>query len=240
MDSAWTDPSTYARLDLPRMQRTGEPEVVLGEHKTPEQVATLLRALVAAGATPALATRCSPEHAAACPEAAYDPTTRLLVGRAAPPDPRAGHVVVACAGTSDLPVAAEAVGTLEAFGVRAELVADVGVAGVHRVLAQRERLAAADVCIVVAGMDGALPSVVAGLVPCPVIAVPTSVGYGAAFEGLAALLTMLSACAPGITVVNIDAGFNAALAARRALRARPRAAGNGEAGTRDVAGGPGS
>ena len=206
-----------ARLDHARQPRTGEPEVVYGERKSPQQVALLLRALRDRGATPALATRCTDEHARAVPEAAYDPVSRLLVARSAPLDTTAGRVAVACAGTSDLPVAAEAVGTLTAFGVPAELIADVGVAGLHRILSASEQLAMADVCIVVAGMEGALPSVVGGLVSVPIIAVPTSVGYGAAFEGMAALLGMLTACAPGISVVNIDNGFGAAVVARRIL-----------------------
>jgi pyridinium-3,5-biscarboxylic acid mononucleotide synthase len=142
---------------------------------------------------------------------------RLLVAQAAPPDPSLGRVAVAAAGTSDLPVAHEAVGTLRAFGVEVDLVVDVGVAGLHRVLSTSPLLRAADVCIVVAGMEGALPSVVGGLVACPIVAVPTSVGYGAAFDGLAALLGMLNACAPGISVVNIDNGFGAAVVARRIL-----------------------
>lgn len=209
-----------ARLDHHRPERTGEPEVVFGQGKTPEQVAGLLAALERRGSVPVLATRCSPEHAAAVPQAHYDPVSRLLVARAADPDPDAGTVVVACAGTSDLPVAAEATGTLEAFGLGSTLIADVGVSGLHRVLAESERLASADAVVVVAGMEGALPAVVAGLVPCPVIAVPTSVGYGAAFDGLAALLGMLASCAPGIAVVNIDNGFGAALVARRIVRRR--------------------
>ncbi len=218
MDGSHRAPGGCARLDLDRAARTGEPEVVYGEGKTPAEVAALLAQLCAAGTRPVLATRCSPAHAAACPDAAYDERSRLLVARSAAPDPHAGRVAVVCAGTSDLPVATEATGTLDAFGVPVTLVADVGVAGLHRVLAESDRLASADVCIVVAGMEGALPAVVAGLVPCPVIAVPTSVGYGAAFDGLAALLGMLASCAPGITVCNIDAGFSAALAARRMLR----------------------
>jgi NCAIR mutase (PurE)-related protein len=213
-----------ARLDHGRPLRTGEPEVVYAEHKDPEQVALLLRALRDGGAVPALATRCSPAHAAAVPEADYDPIGRLLVAATAAPDPEAGRVAVVAAGTSDLPVAQEAVGTLRAFGVEVELVVDVGVAGLHRVLAASEVLAAADVCVVVAGMEGALPSVVGGLVATPVVAVPTSVGYGAAFDGLAALLGMLTSCAPGISVVNIDNGFGAALVARRILRVGRRAA----------------
>jgi len=208
-----------ARLDTDRALRTGEPEVVYGAGKSPAQVAALLRGLDEAGVRPVLATRCTPDHAAAVPEAAYDPFGRLLVLRGAAEVPDLGTVAVACAGTSDLPVAAEAVGALRAFGVTAELLADVGAAGVHRVLEISPALRRAAVVVVAAGMEGALPTVVAGLVPAPVVAVPTSVGYGAAFEGLAALLGMLTSCAPGISVVNIDNGFGAALVARRILRA---------------------
>lgn len=207
-----------ARLDHRRPERTSEPEVVFGEGKSPHTVAHLLRELLEHSAGPVLATRCSPEHAAALPGAHYDGTSRLLVARPAPLDRSLGTVVVACAGTSDLPVAHEAVGTLSAFGVPGDLVADVGVAGVHRVLEESERLRSAAVVIVVAGMEGALPSVVAGLTSAPVVAVPTSIGYGAAFDGLAALLGMLTSCAPGISVVNIDNGFGAAVVARRILR----------------------
>lgn len=207
-----------ARLDHGRPLRTGEPEVVFGAGKSPAAVAALLGELLDSDAAPVLATRCTPAHAAAFPQGEYDPLSRLLVARSAPADVALGTTVVACAGTSDLPVAHEAMGTLAAFGAPAELIADIGVAGVHRVLEETPRLAGAAVCIVVAGMEGALPSVVAGLVSCPVIAVPTSVGYGAAFEGLAALLGMLNACAPGISVVNIDNGFGAALVARRILK----------------------
>ena len=182
-------------------------------------VAALLGELLSTGTGPVLATRCSPAHAAAFPDGDYDEVSRLLVARSAPAEAGLGTTVVACAGTSDLPVAREALGTLSAFGAPCELVADIGVAGIHRVLEESDRLARAAVCIVVAGMEGALPSVIAGLVSCPVVAVPTSVGYGAAFEGLAALLGMLNACAPGISVVNIDNGFGAALVARRIVRA---------------------
>lgn len=212
-----------ARLDHHRPARTGEPEVVYGEGKPPAVVARLLDELEAGGSVPVLATRCTPEHAAALPQASYDPVSRLLVARSAPLDGDLGTVVVACAGTSDLPVAAEAAGTLGAFGVPTDLVADVGVAGIHRVLGESDRLASAAVCIVVAGMEAALPTVVAGLVPCPVVGVPTSVGYGASFDGLAALLGMLNACAPGISVVNIDNGFGAAMVARRILLTGRRA-----------------
>ena len=207
-----------ARLDHHRAERTSEPEVVFGEGKSPQTVAHLLRELLEHSSGPVLATRCSPDHAAAFPNGRYDEVSRLLFARSAKLDLGLGTTVVACAGTADLPVAREAMGTLSAFGVPGELIADVGVAGVHRVLAESERLQSAAVCIVVAGMEGALPSVVAGLTSAPVIAVPTSIGYGAAFDGLAALLGMLTSCAPGISVVNIDNGFGAAVVARRILR----------------------
>ena len=160
-----------------------------------------------------LFTRCSPEQVAVLreviPDAAVDEVARLVAWPAAPPEPVGGRVLVLCAGTSDLPVAREALLTAQHLGRDAELVVDVGVAGLHRVLGRLEQLREARVIVVVAGMDGALPSVVAGLVSAPVVAVPTSVGYGAAFEGLAALLAMLNACAPGVAVVNIDNGYGA-------------------------------
>ena len=143
------------------------------------------------------------------PDARYDEEARLLVWPPEPPASTGGLVVVACAGTSDLPVAREALLTARYLGRAVELVIDVGVAGLHRVLSRLELLRSARVVVVVAGMDGALPGVVAGLVSAPVVAVPTSVGYGAAFEGVAALLTMLNACAPGVGVVNIDNGYGA-------------------------------
>lgn len=212
------------RLDRERGERTGEPEVVFGEGKTPRQCADAVAGLLATDAAPVLVTRADDAVAdavrAVAPAAAHDADARLVVARAARRAP--GVVAVVTAGTSDLPVAAECAGVLDAFGLRAELTSDVGVAGVHRLLAVRERLEAADVVVVVAGMEGALPTAVAGLVSAPVVAVPTSVGYGAAFDGLAALLSMLSSCAPGVVVVNIDGGFNAALAARRILAAAGR------------------
>lgn len=208
-----------ARLDHGRSSRTGEPEVVYGAGKPPDVVARLLGELLDRTSGPVLATRCTPEHAAAAPAARYDEVSRLLVARSDEAAAALPTTVVACAGVSDLPVACEALGTLQAFGMPCELVSDVGVAGVHRVLDEAGRLNAAAVCIVVAGMEGALASVVAGLVSSPIVAVPTSVGYGASFEGLAALLGMLNSCAPGVSVVNIDNGFGAALVARRILRA---------------------
>lgn len=210
----------FARLDHARPARTGEPEVVYAEPKRPDQVAALVAELLAAGTAPVLATRCSPAHAEAVPDGDYDPVSGLLVARALPPGATPGHVVVGSGGTGDLPVAAEAAGVLRAFGVRCTLLADLGVAHLERVLRVTDELAAADVVVVVAGMEATLPTVVAGLVPAPVVAVPTSVGYGAAFDGLAALLSTLTSCAPGISVVNIDNGFGAAMVARRILRVR--------------------
>lgn len=203
-----------ATLDLDRAGRRGYPEAVYCAGKTPDQVAAIaaaLRAHAAPGCT--LFTRADPEHAAAVrrelPDAAHDPQARLLAWPGVPPEPSGGLVVVVAAGTSDLPVAREAELTARYLGRATRSVVDVGVAGLHRVLAQLELLRSARVVVVVAGMDGALPSVVAGLVGAPVVAVPTSVGYGAAFEGLAALLAMLNACAPGVAVVNIDNGYGA-------------------------------
>lgn len=214
---------SWAELDLERCARVGQPEVVYGAGKTPTQVAELLRALLDTDTSPILATRVSEEHALACRDLAeHDPDGRVLIARRRPPTPRSGLVVVVSAGTSDLPVAAEARSTLAALGHRTDLIVDVGVAGIHRVLAVRDQLREADVVVVVAGMEGTLPAVVAGLVGAPVVAVPTSVGYGACFDGLAALLGMLAGCAPGVSVVNIDNGFGAAMVADRCLGARPR------------------
>jgi NCAIR mutase (PurE)-related protein len=201
-----------ADLDLGRTARRGYPEAVYGEGKSTAQVQAIAEALRADGG-PALFTRCTPEQQAALlgvlPGAFVDEVARLVAWPATPPDPVGGRVVVLCAGTSDLPVAREALLTARHLGRDAELVVDVGVAGLHRVLGRLELVRSARVVVVVAGMDGALPSVVAGLVSAPVVAVPTSVGYGAAFEGLAALLAMLNACAPGVAVVNIDNGYGA-------------------------------
>ncbi|HEX2905071.1 MAG TPA: nickel pincer cofactor biosynthesis protein LarB [Jatrophihabitans sp.] len=209
----------FARLDLDRLARTGAVEVVLGSHKSPEQTLIALTRLAAAHPEqPVLATRCPAETLAAArslPGARIDDVAGSIV---LGPEPELrGDVAVVAAGTSDLAVAQEAVVTLQVHGLAAQLIVDVGVAGLHRLLAERDRIAAADAVIVVAGMDGALPGVVAGLVACPVVAVPTSVGYGASFGGVAALLTMLNACAPGVAVVNIDSGFGAAAAVARML-----------------------
>jgi NCAIR mutase (PurE)-related protein len=210
-------------VDTHRPLRTGEAEAVYCAGKTPVQAAAAFAALAAEGG-PVLATRAGEDHVrailAAVPEAAAHPEARMVVlpGRQA----RLGTVAVVCAGTSDLPVAEEAAVTASALGATVSRVKDAGVAGLHRLLAHAGVLRRAGVVIAVAGMEGALPSVVAGLVSAPVIAVPTSVGYGAAFGGLAPLLAMLNACAPGVGVVNIDNGFGAAVLAVRILRRRRR------------------
>ena len=214
----------FARLDLDRARRTGTPEVVYAAGKTPAQTVACLEALRDGGSALAWATRVDDATAAAVverwPEAVVDAEAGcVFVGDL--PEP-VGEVLVITAGTSDGAVAAEVAATLTASGVGCRRVDDVGVAGVHRVLAVAPDIADADVVVVVAGMDGALPSVVAGLTDRLVVAVPTSVGYGAAFEGLAALLTMLTACAPGVLVVNIDNGFGAGVAAARIARTAVR------------------
>jgi NCAIR mutase (PurE)-related protein len=212
----------FARLDLDRAARTGAPEVVYAAGKTPAETAACLQALLDGGAPLAFATRVDEATATALrkrwPGARVDEAARVVfVGEL--PEP-VGEVLVLSAGTSDGPVAAEVGATLAALGIGCRRVDDVGVAGVHRVLAVAGELATADAVVVVAGMDGALPGVVAGLTDRLVVAVPTSVGYGAAFEGLAPLLTMLTACAPGVVVVNIDNGFGAAVAAAKVVRSR--------------------
>jgi NCAIR mutase (PurE)-related protein len=207
------DLAEFANLDLERGARRGYPEAVYCEGKTPEQVAGIAAALRARPDVVTLFTRAGPEHAKAVlqelPDAYYDTDAALLAWPPTPPAPAGGRVVVLAAGTSDLRAAREAMLTARYLGRHTELVVDVGVAGLHRVLARLDLLRAARVIVVAAGMDGALPSVVAGLVTAPVIALPTSVGYGAAFEGLAALLAMLNACSPGVAVVNIDNGYGA-------------------------------
>lgn len=212
----------FARLDTHRALRTGDPEVVYGAGKTPAQTVALLRALDGQpGRRAGLATRLTDEAlaavAAAFPEARVDPVARCAaVGEALAPG---GTLAVVSAGTSDEPVAAEAAFVAAEYGCAVRRITDVGVAGLHRLLAVRDELADADCLIVVAGMEGALPSVVGGLVGVPLIAVPTSVGYGSSLGGVAALLAMLNSCAPGVTVCNIDNGFGAAVAASRILRA---------------------
>jgi len=216
----------FARVDLDRAQRTGDPEVVYGAGKTPAQVVAILRTLHERHPDRAvLATRLADEAldhvAGALPEAEVHAVARsVTLGPL--PEPR-GTVAVLSAGTSDAPVAAEAALSVRVHGAGVDLVQDVGVAGLHRLLAVRDRLEDADCLVVVAGMEGALPSVVGGLTGVPLVAVPTSVGYGASFGGLSALLGMLNSCAPGVTVVNIDNGYGAGVfAARVARAARPR------------------
>lgn len=211
-----------AVVDLTRAARTGVPEVVLGEWKTAEQIAAILRALAATGRG-ALATRVNADKADAVLAtleggARYDAVARTIVLAPTEAPARRGTIAIVCAGTSDLPVSEEAAVTAEFLGAEVRRIVDVGVAGLHRLLSRIDAIRTADAAIVVAGMEGALPSVVAGLIDVPLIAVPTSVGYGVGAGGLAALAAMLSSCAPGVTVVNIDNGFGAAVAAVRSAR----------------------
>jgi hypothetical protein len=217
----------FASIDHHRHLRQGQPEVIFCEGKTYTQVLAIAERLAERSGT-FFGTRADATQIdvllARFPSLVINElgrTVRLPPEAAVTPH---GTVLIVSAGTSDLPVAEEAAATAEAFGLGVERLVDVGVAGIHRVLASTDRLGAADVVIVAAGMEGALPSVVGGLVAAPVIAVPTSVGYGAAFGGLAALLGMLNSCAAGVTVVNIDNGFGAAVAASRIVRRRPPAA----------------
>ena len=220
----------FAKLDLDRLRRRGQPEVVYGAGKTAAQLVKIFRAMSAAGQN-AFATRVCADHAKAVrrvfPKAVYNDTARTLTYDVVPLPARRGKVAVLCAGTSDMPVAEEAAITAERMGAHVVRLFDVGVAGLHRLLSRQEQFADARALVVVAGMEGALPSVVAGLVDKPIIAVPTSVGYGASFHGIAALLAMLNSCAAGVSVVNIDNGFGAGIAAAMINRlpdaASPRA-----------------
>ncbi|MBG0777082.1 MAG: nickel pincer cofactor biosynthesis protein LarB [Desulfovibrionaceae bacterium] len=208
---------SHTTIDLHRPLRNGFPEVIYAEGKTPEQVAEIFARMAEHG--PVLATRASAETAervlGACPGACHNPLARTLTIGEEAVAARPGEIAIVTAGTSDLPVAEEARVTCAMFGHPARLISDVGVAGVHRLFHRLDELRGARVVVVVAGMEGALASVVGGLVPQPVIAVPTSVGYGASFHGLSALLGMLTSCAGGVSVVNIDNGFGAACAACR-------------------------
>lgn len=211
--------SDFARLDHHRALRQSMPEFVYGERKSPEQVAGIMAAMVERTGR-ALATRITDAHLEAVrsvlPKAIHHPVARIITVNSFPRT-KVGHVLVVAAGTSDVPVAEEAAEVLRFLGNQTRTLYDVGVAGIHRLLEHANHLQQADVVIVVAGMEGALPSVVGGLIDSPVIAVPTSVGYGASFQGLAALLSMLNSCATGVTVVNIDNGLGAATAAHRLL-----------------------
>ena len=210
-----TDNLQDACLDHHRCLRTGIPEVIYGEAKAPEQIITIATSLLKQSSL-FMATRIDADKASvvqrALPEIHYHPQARMLTGNEAGPAPDKcrGIIIIICAGTSDIPVAEEAKVTAEALGHTVQTLYDVGVAGLHRLLSHQRLLHSATVIIVVAGMEGALPSVVSGLVACPVIAVPTSIGYGTSFGGIAALLGMLNSCAPGLGVVNIDNGFGAA------------------------------
>lgn len=206
----------FARVDHHRAMRCGFPEVIFCTGKTDDQVAGIAERIVASGSD-LLATRATPAMydavKARCPSAEYHETARTIVVQESWRDMGTGEVLVVSAGTSDIPVAEEAAVTARVLGNRVERLYDVGVAGIHRLLSHHETIMNASVLIVVAGMEGALPSVVGGMVSRPVIAVPTSIGYGASFNGLAALLAMLNSCASGVTVVNINGGFNAGYAA---------------------------
>jgi NCAIR mutase (PurE)-related protein len=214
------------KVDHHRELRTGQVEAVYGPGKTADEVRAAVTSLVGQASGAVFVTRATPDQFAAVqdvvPDADYDERSGLVVAKPASSDAPMGTVAVVAAGTSDASVAGEAALTASALGMSVDLIGDVGVAGIHRLLEQRDRIERADCVIVVAGMEGALPSVVAGMTSRPVVAVPTSVGYGASFEGLAALLAMLSSCAPGISVVNIDNGFGAAQVVHRILRARRR------------------
>ncbi len=202
----------FARVDHQRAERQGFPEVVFGEGKTPDQIARISRAIVERGHS-LLVTRTVPEAydavAAVIPDARFHGAARIIERRVDGPRGR-GVIMVAAAGTSDMSVAEEAAVSAEVMGNEVDRLYDVGVAGIHRLLSERDRLAAARVIIAVAGMEGALASVIGGLVRVPVVAVPTSVGYGSSFGGMTALLAMLNSCATGVSVVNIDNGFGAA------------------------------
>jgi NCAIR mutase (PurE)-related protein len=203
----------FAQVDQQRSLRQGFPEVVFGPGKTPEQIAAISERIVAAGHSLLVTRTTSEAHAAVVrrvPSASFHEQARTITNRTVKMPAGRGTVLVVAAGTSDLPVAEEAAISAEIMGNSVDRLYDVGVAGLHRLLAAYDRLLAAHVLIVVAGMEGALPSVVGGLVEAPVIAVPTSVGYGASFGGLTALLAMLNSCATGVSVVNIDNGFGAA------------------------------
>ena len=206
------DISSFARLDFGRKARTGFGETVFGGGKTPEQLARIFAAFKAAR-QPALATRCTAEQAAHLAAAGlaceWDPVSRTIVSKGRRNRSLKGLVAVCTGGTADIPVAEEAAKTVEFFGAHALRLYDVGVSGIHRLLSHKEEVMKASVIIAVAGMEGALASVIGGLADCPVIAVPTSVGYGAAFGGITALLSMLNSCASGVSVVNIDNGFGA-------------------------------
>jgi NCAIR mutase (PurE)-related protein len=206
----------FANVDLERLERQGLPEVVFAPGKTSEQIIKIIQTLNASGQG-AFVTRVAEDQATAVlqalPDAVHHATARAITRDIETPPPGTGRVAVVCAGTSDIPVAEEAALTARRMGADVETIFDVGVSGLHRLLTRLDKLRSARVIVVVAGMEGALPSVVGGLVDRPIIAVPTSIGYGANFEGVAALLTMMNSCAAGVSVVNIDNGFGAGVSA---------------------------
>ena len=216
----------FAQLDTHRELRQGLPEAIYAAGKTPAQVVAITERLLESTTSPVLVTRAADDIAdamlTAFPEATHHPVAKLVVLRPAAIDSALGTVTVVSAGTSDIPIAEEAALTASTLGAGIERITDVGVAGIHRLLAVQDRLHESDVVIVVAGMEGALASLVGGITAAPVIAVPTSVGYGASFEGLAALLAMLNSCAAGVAVMNIDNGFGAGVFALRLLRSKTR------------------
>lgn len=229
-DLAFEPIDNFAKIDHHRALRTGFPEVIWGPGKTPDQIAQIMLRMrdwqdQRSGkdrANVIMATRIEPavfrQIKGQIRDLQYHPLPRICVLETAPPSPQPGKIGVLTAGTADIPVAEEAALTAQLCGFEVERLWDVGVAGIHRLFSHRELLNQLNVVVVVAGMEGALPSVVAGMVDCPVIAVPTSIGYGASFEGIAPLLTMLNSCAAGIGVVNIDNGFGAAILAGQILR----------------------
>ena len=216
MSTGREDNLGFARVDIERPMRCGLPEVIYCPGKTAEQVTKIVISLKESGQD-VLATRATPEQYEAVrkqvPEAEYHEIARAVTVDVAEPVPPAGRIAVICAGTSDLPVAEEAALTAERMGAAVERISDVGVAGLHRLMNHIDTLRTCRAVVVVAGMEGALPSVVGGLIDKPIIAVPTSVGYGTSMQGVAALLAMLNSCVPGISVVNIDNGFGAGVAA---------------------------
>lgn len=206
------DDMGFARVDRHRELRQGAAEVIYGEGKTPEHIVAIAKSLLSSGESPVLITRMSKEaadYAGKELELNYDPVSRVGIVGEMPEKDGKGTILVATGGTTDIPVAEEAALTAEALGNQVTRLYDVGVSGIHRLLSHAEEIMSARCIVAVAGMEGALPSVIGGLADCPVIAVPTSVGYGAAFGGVAALLSMLNSCASGLSVVNIDNGFGA-------------------------------
>lgn len=224
--AGYTEVGDFAKIDGGRSQRTGFPEVIWGQDKTAAQIVEIMRVMEPLHPV-VMATRVNEQKGteiqAALPQVAYFKLARICaIQPPVPSNPQVGNLSILTAGTADLPVAEEAAITAELCGFQVTRLWDVGVAGIHRLLSNRHVIDRADVLIVAAGMEGALPSVVAGLAQCPVIAVPTSIGYGASFQGLAPLLTMLNSCATGIGVVNIDNGFGAAILAGQILRTAAR------------------